>query len=92
MKPYHIKRYSYNQAKKLHVSIYPSSKPNKKINVYKDGIYITSIGAQGMMDYPSYMEIDGKKYADERRRLYHLRHSKDNIKGTKGWYALNLLW
>jgi len=92
MKPYHIKRYSYNQAKKLHLSIYPSTKSNKKIDVYKDGIYITSIGYQGMMDYPSYMEIDGKKYADERRRLYHLRHSKDNIKGTKGWYALNLLW
>jgi hypothetical protein len=92
MKPYHIKRYSYNQAKKLHVSIYPSTKPNKKIDVYKDGIYITSIGYKGMMDYPSYIETEGKKYADERRRLYHLRHSKDNIKGTKGWYALNLLW
>ena len=45
-----------------------------------------------MMDYPSYIETEGKKYADERRRLYHLRHSKDNIKGTKGWYALNILW
>jgi hypothetical protein len=45
-----------------------------------------------MMDYPSYMEKDGKKKADERRTLYHLRHGKDNIKGTKGWYALNLLW
>ena len=32
--PYHIKRYSYNQAKKYDVSIYPSTKPNKKIDVY----------------------------------------------------------
>ena len=89
---YIIKRYSYNQAKKLNVSIYPSTKPNKKIDIYKDGIYITSIGAMGMSDYPSYIETEGKTYANERRRLYHLRHSKDNIKGTKGWYALNILW
>ena len=65
MKPYKIKRYSYNQAKKLDVSIYPSSKPTKKIDVYKDGIYITSIGFLGAMDYPSYVESEGKKYADE---------------------------
>ena len=89
---YNIKRYSYNQAKKLNVSIYPSTKPNKKIDIYKDGIYITSIGAMGMSDYPSYIETEGKTYANERRRLYHLRHSKDNIRGTKGWYALNILW
>ena len=90
--PYNIKRYSYNQAKKHNESIYPSTKPNKKIDIYNDGIYITSIGYKGMMDYPSYLETEGKKYADERRRLYHLRNSKDNIKGTKGWYALNILW
>ena len=92
MKSYNIKQYSYNQAKKLNVSIYPSKKPNKKIDVYKDGIYVTSIGYKGMMDYPSYLQTEGKKYADERRRLYHLRHSKDNVHGTTGWYALKILW
>ena len=58
--PYKIKRYSYNQAKKLNVSIYPSTKPNKKIDIYKDDVYITSIGAMGMSDYPSYLESEGK--------------------------------
>ena len=77
MKPYKIKRYSYNQAKKLDVSIYPSSKPTKKIDVYKDGIYITSIGFLGAMDYPSYVESEGKKYADENllvKMVFFTRH------------------
>jgi hypothetical protein len=50
------------------------------------------MGEKGAMDYPSYIINDGKKYADERRRLYHIRHKKDNKIGTKGWYALNILW
>jgi hypothetical protein len=92
MTNYNIKQYSYAQAKKLGVSIFPSKKPNKKIDVYKDGIYVCSIGDKGAMDYPSYILNDGKKYAEERRRLYHIRHKKDNKIGTKGWYALNILW
>ena len=92
MSSYNIKQYSYAQAKKLGLSIYPSKRPNKKIDVYKDGIYVCSIGEKGAMDYPSYILNDGKKYAEERRRLYHIRHKKDNKVGTKGWYALNILW
>ena len=92
MTNYNIKQYSYAQAKKLGVSIFPSKKPNKKIDVYKDGIYVCSIGDKGAMDYPSYILNDGKKYAEERRRLYHIRHKNDNKTGTKGWYALNILW
>ena len=92
MTSYQIKKYSFNQAKKLNVKIYPSTKPNKKIDIYKDDIFITSIGSISYSDYPTYLELEGKNYADERRRLYHLRHKKDNIIGTKGWYALNILW
>ena len=55
MTNYNIKQYSYAQAKKLGVSIFPSKKPNKKIDVYKDGIYACSIGDKGAMDYPSYI-------------------------------------
>ena len=89
---YDIKKYSYDQAQKLNVSIYPSTKPNKKIDVYKDSVLIASIGLIPYYDYPTYLELEGKKYADEKRRLYHLRHKKDNVVGTKGWYALNILW
>ena len=92
MNSYQIKKYSFNQAKKLNVKIYPSTNPNKKIDIYKDDIFIMSIGSISYFDYPTYLELEGKKYADERRRLYHLRHKKDNIIGTKGWYALNILW
>ena len=92
MPKYIIKNYSFQQAKKLNVSIYPSKKYNKKIDVYKDGVYICSIGSENMMDYPSYIEKQGLPFANERRRLYHIRHKKDNKIGTKGWYALNILW
>ena len=94
MSNYNIKQYSYTQAKKLGVSIYPSKKPDKKIDVYKDGIYVCSIGEKEAMDYSSYIlnTTYGKKYAEERRRLYHIRHKKDNKVGTKGWYALNIFW
>ena len=92
MTSYNITQYSKLRAKELGVNIYPSKKPNKKIDVYKDGVYVCSIGAKGMMDYPTYIINEGKKYADERRKLYWLRHKDDNVKGTKGWYALNILW
>jgi hypothetical protein len=60
MTNYNIKQYSYTQAKKLGVSIFPSKKINKKIDIYKDGIYVCSIGEKGAMDYPSYIINDGK--------------------------------
>ena len=88
MTKYNIKQYSYAQAKKFCVNINLSKTPNKQIDIYKDGIYICSIGDNEMMDYPSYIIDDGKKYADERRRLYHIIHKQDSKVGTKGWYAL----
>ena len=88
---YKIKKYSYDQAKKLNDDIRPSHLKNKKIDVYKDGIYICSIGDSRYNDYPSYLEID-KDTAEKRRMLYHQRHSKDNVVGTKGYYALKILW
>ena len=88
---YKIKKYSYDQAKKLKVEIRASNFKNKKIDVYKDDIYICSIGDKRYSDYPTYLLIN-KELAEKRRMLYHLRHKKDNIEGTKGYYALNILW
>jgi len=35
----------------------------------------------------------GKKIADERKRLYKIRHKKDRlVKGSPGYYADQLLW
>jgi len=88
---YKILPYSFNRAKELGVQIKPSTHKNKKIDVYKDGRYICSIGNSNYYDFPTYLEYD-KELALDRRRLYHNRHKKDNVIGTKGWYALNILW
>ena len=88
---YKIKKYSFDQAKLLNVEIKPSTRKNKKIDVYKDNIFICSIGDIKYSDYPSYLEIN-KDLAEKRKLLYHTRHKKDNIKDTKGYYALNILW
>ena len=91
---YTILPYTKKKAKQLKVIVEPSERKNKKIDVYdKDGYYIVSIGAYGAMDYPNYLKYFGKKIADERRRLYKIRHKKDRIiKGTAGYYADKLLW
>ena len=88
---YKIKKYSYDQAKKLGVEIRSSKFKNKKIDVYKDNVFICSIGDNRYNDYPTYLEIE-KINADKRSMLYHQRHKKDNILNTKGYYALNILW
>ena len=89
---YKIKKYSLEQAKKLGVSIKPSTNPKKKLDVFKDGKKVVSIGASGYGDFPSYLEKD-KEVALERRRLYKKRHEKyRNIKGTPSFYADKILW
>jgi hypothetical protein len=90
---YKIKKYSYDQAKKLGVEIKQSSNPKKKIDVFKNGVKIASIGAKNYADYPSYLEIEGKQYAENRRRLYKARHEKTRkVVGSNSWWADNLLW
>ena len=75
------------------VVVKPSSVKGKKIDVFKNDQKIASVGALGYSDYPTYMKTKGKAYADERRRLYKIRHSKDrNVKGSDGYYADKLLW
>jgi hypothetical protein len=91
--PYHITPYTYKQAKKLGLKVVPSTNKTKKIDVYKKGRKIASVGAYGMNDYPTYIQKKGMKYAKTRRRLYRIRHDKDrHVKGTNGWLADKLLW
>ena len=92
--PYKITKYTKEQAKKLNVSVSPSKTKGKKIDVFNNkGEKLASIGALGYNDYPTYVENKGKKYADERRKLYKARHENDrNKKGSAGYYADKLLW
>ena len=80
-------------AQKLGVMIAPSSNSRKKIDVYRNGKKISEIGATGYLDYDGYIRTEGLKVANERRRLYKLRHEKDrHRKGTAGYYADKILW
>lgn len=89
---YKIKPYSYIQANKLGVEIKPSTRKGKKIDVFRNGVKIASIGALGYKDYPTYLQLCGKTYADRRRKLYYIRHNDDIKLGTPGYYAAKILW
>jgi hypothetical protein len=93
MPEYHITNYSYKQAKKLGVTIRPSTNKTKKIDVFKNNVKIASIGANNMNDFPTYIKKCGIKYAKTRRRLYRIRHRHDlSKKNTPGYYANKILW
>ena len=87
---YEIQPYSYGKARQLGFEIKPSKKAGKKIDVFQKGSLVASIGATGYSDFPTYTKEKGKAYADERRRLYKIRHSKNN--GIAGKLASEILW
>ena len=90
---YKITDYSLNKARQLNVTIRPSENKKKKIDVIKDGKVIASIGAKNYKDYPTYIKENGKAYADQRRKLYKIRHKKDlNNKKGNGYWSSNILW
>jgi hypothetical protein len=83
VKPYHLKK-----AMELGVEIQPSTKGFYKLDVYRDGKYLTSIGDKRYMDYQMYMEID-PILAEKRRQLYWGRHTKE---GVREYLAKHILW
>ena len=90
---YTITSYSRSQAKKLGVVIKKSTNKKKKIDVFKDGKKISSIGAIGYGDFPTFKKTKGKEFADKRRKAYKARHAKNRNKvGTNGYYADKILW
>jgi len=90
---YHITKYTYRQAKKLGVKVKPSTVKTKKIDVFRKGEKVASVGARGMNDFPTFAKKYGWDYAKTRRRLYRMRHEKDRHKrGSRGFYADKLLW
>ena len=91
---YKILPYTQAQARRLNVRVKPSSRKGKKIDVYDGkGNFITSVGAKGYLDYPTYKKLFGKQVAEKRRRLYKIRHQADrSVRRSPGWYADKLLW
>lgn len=90
---YRIKQYTKNRALQIGVEVKPSKVKGKKIDVFRRGKKIASIGAIGYGDYPTFLEKKGKVFAEKRRKLYKLRHGKTRkIKWSNSWLADNLLW
>jgi hypothetical protein len=90
---YKILPYTLKQAKKLGVVVKPSKKKGKKIDVFKDGKLVASVGGAGYKDFPTFWKTEGKAVADKKRKLYKARHEKDRHKeGSAGYYADKLLW
>jgi len=102
MSNYTIKQYSYDRIKELNrkigkdwYSIKVSKNKSKKIDVFNQDKLVAQIGSPTNSDYPSYILSKGKNYADERRRLYYLRHTNPDIKDgrvSNSWYAKYILW
>lgn len=94
---YAISARSKKIAKENNLTIKPSDDGKHKIDVFgKKGFseahprFITSIGALGYKDYPTYLNTKTKTYADNRKRLYNIRHKNDN--NIKGKLAKLILW
>lgn len=96
---YKIKPYTLQRALELGVKVKPSTNPKKKIDVFDFyNNFITSIGATGYKDFPTYTEENGLEYALTKRDLYRKRHKReidmlgDEWLGSRSYYAMNLLW
>ena len=76
---YVITEYTKKKAREIDMEVRPSTHRGKKIDVYEDGVKIASIGDVRYKDYPTFLQEDGKAIAEERRRLYHQRHTKDTL-------------
>ena len=86
---YDISKQTYTIAKRYGLEVHPSEKRFKKIDVFSRGNYIESIGDNRYKDYYVYLKESGKSVAQERARLYYLRHKNDSIKER---LAKLLLW
>ena len=101
MPQYIIRKWTEQQAKKHKLTVFPAEDNKTKLEVYDDnGLYLANVGALGYLDYAQYLDMEKANMipngtADERRRLYHLRHASEkgyNTKNTKSCLAKTLLW
>jgi hypothetical protein len=92
MSSYEITERTKMKARLLGVSVKTSKNPDKKIDVFKNGMKIATVGQAGALDYPNYLKKD-PLVAEKRRLLYKKRHEKDRkVVGSAGYYADRLLW
>jgi len=98
---YEIKELQREKAKKLGLEIKPSTNKSKKVDVFKKGEKVASIGGmykdgRPYKDYATYLKELPKKEADKKRKNYLARHKKEpkvkDGKKTNSYYADKILW
>jgi hypothetical protein len=89
---YEIKEYSKIKAKQLGVQIKPSTRKDKKIDVFKNNEKVASIGAKNYGDYGTYLKTKGKTYADGKRKGYLARTKWCDKEGSSCRLTRELLW
>ena len=90
---YTITAYTRARAKTLGVQVKPAKNKKKKLDVFKNGKKVASVGAAGYGDFPTFKRTKGIEFAKKRRTAYKKRHQKNRTKvGTNGYYADKLLW
>ena len=91
--PYQISARTQMIAKKLNVTVKPSTVKNKKIDVFKNNKKIASIGDIRYNDFHIYLQTKGKEYSEARKKAYRTRHAKNISKvNSNGYFAAALLW
>jgi len=97
--PYNISDATYKIAKQLGLEIFPADKLDKKLEVYdaKTGIFLFYVGDSRYMDYHLYLDYENKGLvpkgtANDRKRLYHIRHKNDIEISRKSYIGAKLLW
>jgi len=95
---YRILNEQRKAARRLGVTIRPSTRKNKKLDVYENGFKVASIGDIRYNDYWTYVRLEkqGKVppgTANERRNAFRSRHGRNcNVIGSDGYYACEILW
>jgi len=90
---YRITSYTRARARAIGVVVKVAKNQKKKLDVFRGGKKVATIGARGMGDYPTFIRTKGQEFANKRRKAYKSRMAKNRkIVRSNGWYADKLLW
>lgn len=78
------------EAEDLRIEIRPSENKRKLIDVYRDGKYFCSVGANNFLYYNQLVELEGIEFAQRKKEKILARYKNDCKLETL--YMLRLLW
>lgn len=89
---YEITEWTKKRAKDLGYKVKPSTNKQKKIDVFRDGKKVGTVGAKNYGDYGTYLKTHGKQFADSKRKGYLARTEWCNKPESNCYLARSLLW